>query len=76
MPKTAVAAVFAALILTGVAPTVQAMPVAPHHTRDRGPPQRYPGRPVAALLARPVGPPPLPDLLAGPLGPRPLQLTP
>jgi hypothetical protein len=31
MPKTAVAAALAALILAAVTPTAQAMPVAPHH---------------------------------------------
>ena len=32
MPKTAVAAALAALILAAVTPTAQAMPVAPHHS--------------------------------------------
>ena len=76
MPKTAVAGALAALILAAVAPTAQAMPVRAASQHDRRPQQRHPGRPVAALLARPLGTSPLPDLLARWLGTRPLQLTP
>ena len=32
MPKTAVAAALAALILAALTPTAQAMPMVPHHT--------------------------------------------
>ena len=32
MPKTAVAAGLAALILAGITPTAQAMPMVPHHS--------------------------------------------
>ena len=75
MPKTAVAAALAALILAAVAPTAQAMPVASHHSivaglnsdiQDSG----------GDAAARPLGTPPLPDLLARSLGARSLSLTP
>ena len=75
MLKTAVAAALAALILAAVAPTARPCRWRRSH-HDRRPQQRHPGRPVAALLARPLGTPPLPDLLARPLGARPLPLTP
>jgi hypothetical protein len=74
MPKTAFAAALAALILAAVTPTAQAMPIVPHHTVFAGL-CRPPRRPMAALLARPLGAATLPHLLARPLGTGALPLT-
>ena len=62
MPKTAVAAALAALILAAVTPTAQAMPMVPHHTVFAG--LNADLQDAQWRRARPLGTAALPDLLA------------